>query len=323
MRLTLIALCLMTAIAAEAKSGNNGTELPSWILEPEEGLFIGISFPGEGREQALAFAEFSMYLGEKNAISAKEEIVMKEESYNIVFFSTTRNIRIDPTKLSYDIVKETQLPSGEYAVAIKKGNSITTRISADITYYSGQNQKQNTVFHNISFAFYSNGGSQANMWVKKMSMNDFQMIQSSDGYMYSSSSKADSYRLPGIDTEVMLYDYGRHSFSIQEPYTVYFCDNSEPLSISMLYGTVEKLASYCSLYATSSGSTYSSTYDIESQTSTTNTSTKECTFTKQPVLYHGIFLDDSNKEHIERTVSYTIPRQYNEYDAADVISLTD
>ena len=310
MRLTLIALCLMTAIAAEAKSGNNGTELPNWILEPEEGLFIGISFPGEGREQALAFAEFSMYL-------------MKEESYNIVFFSTTRNIRIDPTKLSYDIVKETQLPSGEYAVAIKKGNSITTRISADITYYSGQNQKQNTVFHNISFAFYSNGGSQANMWVKKMSMNDFQMIQSSDGYMYSSSSKADSYRLPGIDTEVMLYDYGRHSFSIQEPYSVYFCDNSEPLSISMLYGTVEKLASYCSLYATSSGSTYSSTYDIESQTSTTNTSTKECTFTKQPVLYHGIFLDDSNKEHIERTVSYTIPRQYNDYDAADVISLTD
>ena len=51
MRLTLIALCLMTAIAAEAKSGNNGTELPNWILEPEEGLFIGISFPGEGREQ--------------------------------------------------------------------------------------------------------------------------------------------------------------------------------------------------------------------------------------------------------------------------------
>ena len=70
MRLTLIALCLMAAIAADAKSENNGID---WILEPEEGLFIGISFPGEGREQALAFAEFSMYLGQQDTVDAALE----------------------------------------------------------------------------------------------------------------------------------------------------------------------------------------------------------------------------------------------------------
>ena len=318
MRLTLIALCLMAAIAADAKSGNNGIELPDWILEPEEGLFIGISFPGEGRELALAFAEFSMYLGQKDTVDAALESRNRwgtNDDFSNDYGHKVLTLKIEPTTLYYDIVKETELPSGEYAVAIRKGSSVTKQIKADLMYESmsvGRYISYNITF-NLSF------GTEL-LCIKKTATNDFQLIQTSDGYVYSNSSGPNSYRLPAATSEIMRPRSDNTLFEVIDAHTLHSCSNEEPLSISLLYGNIEMLTRYCTQYClTVSGiiNSYSST-----SISSISTMSSHITFIKRPVFYYRIFLDNLNRTNNERFLKYIMPEQFTHFYPNDIIGIS-
>lgn len=317
MRLTLIALCLMAAIAADAKSENNGIELPDWILEPEEGLFIGISFPGEGREQALAFAEFSMYLGQQDTVDAALESRSRwgtNDDFSNDYGHNVLTVKIEPTTLHYDIVKETELPSGEYAVAIRKGSSITKQTKADLMYDSmsvGRSISYNITF-NLSF------GTEL-LCIKKTATYNFQLIQTSDGYVYSNSSRPNSYRLPAATSEIMR-PRSDTLFEVIDAHTLHSCSNEEPLSISLLYGNIEMLTRYCTQYClTVSGiiNSYSST-----SISSISTMSSHITFIKRPVFYYRIFLDNHDRKNNERLLKYIMPEQFTHFYPNDIIGIS-
>lgn len=315
MRLTLIALCLMAAIAADAKSGNNGIELPDWILEPEEGLFIGISFPGEGREQALAFAEFSMYLGQQDTVDAALESRSRwgtNDDFSNDYGHNVLTVKIEPTTLHYDIVKETELPSGEYAVAIRKGSSITKQTKADLMYDSmsvGRSISYNITF-NLSF------GTEL-LCIKKTATYNFQLIQTSDGYVYSNSSRPNSYRLPAATSEIMRPRSDNTSEFINA-HTLHFCSNEDPISISLLYGNIEMLTRYCTQYCLT-GSSIINSYSGTS----TSTMSSHITFIKRPVFYYRIFLDNHDRKNNERLLKYIMPEQCTYIYPNDIISISE
>ena len=318
MRLTLIALCLMAAIAADAKSENNGIELPDWILEPEEGLFIGIgiSFSGEGREQALAFAEFSMYLGQQDTVDAALESRSRwgtNDDFSNDYGHNVLTVKIEPTTLHYDIVKETELPSGEYAVAIRKGSSITKQTKADLMYDSmsvGRYISDNITF-NLSF------GTEL-LCIKKTATNDFQLIQTSDGYVYSNSSGPNSYRLPAATSEIMRPRSDNTLFEVIDAHTLHSCSNEEPLSITLLYGNIEMLTRYCTQYCLT-GSSIINSYSGTS----TSTMSSHITFIKRPVFYYRIFLDNHDRKNNERLLKYIMPEQCTYIYPNDIISISE
>lgn len=72
----ILLFTLFSAIAAEVKP----IRLPKWMLTPAEGEYIGISFSGAPKEQAVASAIFCYVLSHDLICDGNEKFMLKERT---------------------------------------------------------------------------------------------------------------------------------------------------------------------------------------------------------------------------------------------------
>lgn len=115
-RFVILIFTILSAIAADGKP----IRLPKWMLTSAEGEYIGISFSGAPKEQAVVSAIFCYVISQNTACDGKGQI---ED-----FVSLGRLVRTVGKadfsyagELSYNLIREERLPSGEWCVAIAKG----------------------------------------------------------------------------------------------------------------------------------------------------------------------------------------------------------
>lgn len=176
-------------LAAPFFADGQRISVPSWISEPEEDVFVGISFPGESRGQALALAELSMCFGTEGAVSVSNLYFSQAIDAEDWYMSNSVYMMQINSYLKYDIVNECRLESGEYAVAIRRGGSISrqVRIVWNTGDYSTGGRMESSNGNCLSYSGMGEGNINS-LWIMNTLSSGCAMALTSEGYHYTPES---------------------------------------------------------------------------------------------------------------------------------------